>query len=103
MASPSRPSSLSIKDGAFAGSGSALSAGGPTGDAGLSAAASAGAVALEEPPAGEDKLDDFAAAAVGGGDGFCSWRSPAPDIVASEVSDRGAPDTAAASIRKPSV
>jgi hypothetical protein len=86
MASPSRPSSLSIKDGAFAGSGSDLSAGSPTPNSGLSAAASGDVFVSKEPTAGDDKVDDFAGAAVEK-DAFCSsWRSPAPDFVEIDVS-----------------
>jgi hypothetical protein len=98
MTSPSRPSSLWIKDGALAGDGAAVSAAIPARGIGLSAPACGTEFVIEGLTAGAAGLKDFAGAAVEG-ESLDSWRSAAPDFVPPDAGDGGVEDCSAANIR----
>lgn len=98
MTSPSRPSSLWIKDGALAGDGAGVSAATPAGDTGLSAPACGTDFVIEGLTAGAAEPDDFAGAAVEG-ESLDSWRSAAPDFAPPDAGDGGVEDSSAANIR----
>ena len=98
MTSPSRPSSLWIKDGALADDGAGMSAAIPAEGSGLPAPACATDFVIEGLSAGAAGLKVFAGPAVEG-EGLDSWRSAAPDFVPPDAGAGGVEDCSAASIR----
>jgi len=98
MTSPSRPSSLWIKDGALAGDGAGVSAAIPARGTSLSAPACGTDFVIEGLTADAVGLKDFAGAAVEG-ESLDSWRSAAPDFVPPDAGDGGVEDCSAANIR----
>jgi len=98
MTSPSRPSSLWIKDGALAGDGAGVSAAIPARGTSLSAPACGTDFVIEGLSAGAAGLKDFAGAAVEG-ESLDSWRSAAPDLLPPDAGDRCVEDSSAANIR----
>jgi hypothetical protein len=106
LRSPSRPSSLCSKEGAFAGTVSPPSAvvtGGADSSAddaivvdGVDMAEDNFVFAGKEPIAASVDSDSFTGTAVEA-EGFTSWRAPAADFAASDARDGGAADSSAAS------
>jgi hypothetical protein len=98
MTSPSRPSSLWIKDGALAGDGAGVSAAIPAEGSGLPAPACGTDFVIDGLTAGAAGLKDFAGPAVEG-KGLDSWRSAAPDFVPPDAGAGGVEDCSAANNR----